>query len=226
MSDNQKTPLAIVELITRRCEELGLRPSHLVNRCGYKNVSRGLRRLQKLHEGDLKGASGLIPGLPTALELSPDVVKHAVEESKRQVWEAEKAAKEAEEAAWRAAFKPHAIILTEQRSPEPIFVAAFIGVDRLLRVDFDLTKKPVSFTDQALQGVREKLARWKSQSLPAFGRPTGVIVNYSPDRAVQFDLEGKPHQVFDRAYQPGKASLSIKGRPLTESELAAVFGTR
>lgn len=198
MSENEKSLLAIMGLIARRCEELGLRPSHLVKRCGYKNVSRGLRRLQKLSAGDLKGASGLITGLPSALELSPVVVNHAVEESKRQLREAEKAAKEAEEAAWRAAFKPHAIILTEQRRPEPIFLAAVIGVDRLLRVDFDLTQKPVSFTDQALQGVREKLAEWKSQSLPAFGRPTGVIINYSPDSAVQFDLEGKPHQVFDR----------------------------
>jgi hypothetical protein len=160
------------------------------------------------------------------LELSPDVINHAVEESKRQLQEAEKAAKEAEEAAWRSAFKPHAIILTERKIPQPIFVAAILGVDRLLRVDFDLTKKPESFKDQALQGIREKLAEWKSKSLPAFGRPTGVIINYSPDGAVQFDLEGRPHQVFDRAYRPGKASFSLKGRPLTESELAAVFGTR
>ena len=29
-------------------------------------------------------------------------------------------------------------------------------------------------------------------SVPAFGRPTGFIVNYTPDRAVRFDLDGNP----------------------------------
>jgi hypothetical protein len=48
--------------------------------------------------------------LPVALEMPADV-KRAVEETQRQLLEAQ-------ETAWREAFKPHAIILTERERPE------------------------------------------------------------------------------------------------------------
>ena len=78
-----------------------------------------------------------------------------------------------------------------KRETSAIFVAAFIGVDVLLRIDFDLTAGPATFLKKALDGLREKLARWHGE-LPAFGRATGIIVNYSPDHAIQFDLRGNP----------------------------------
>ena len=37
--------LAIQNLITERCRELGLRRTELVVRCGFKNISKGIRRL-------------------------------------------------------------------------------------------------------------------------------------------------------------------------------------
>lgn len=98
-----------------------------------------------------------------------------------------------------------------------------IGVDRLIRVELDLSQKPVSFVDQALQGVRDKLLRWKSEALPAFGRPTGVLINYSPDQAVEFDLQGKPVMAYDYVYHPGRASFSISRRPISEGEMASIF---
>jgi len=33
-----------------------------------------------------------------------------------------------------------------------------------------------------------------------FGPPTGYIVNYTPDHAVRFDLNGDPVEAFNRAY--------------------------
>ena len=136
---------------------------------------------------------------------------------------------EAEEAAWRAEFNPHAVILTESERPTQLFVAIFIGIDRLLRVDFDLTKSPVTFIQQALEGLsqklaRWKLARWKSDQIPTFGRPEGVIVNYSPDYAVSYDLDGNAIQALDRAYRLGEATFSIGKRLVSRGELDAIFG--
>jgi hypothetical protein len=62
------------------------------------------------------------------LEVAAELVKEAVAATQRQIYEAD-------EAAWRAAFRPHAVIVTEKDRPEQIFVAAIIGVERLLRVD-------------------------------------------------------------------------------------------
>jgi hypothetical protein len=41
------------------------------------------------------------------------------------------------------------------------------------------------------------------------GRTTGFIVNYTPDSAVRFDLDGNPVEHFDRAYMPGQVEVFI-----------------
>ena len=150
-----------------------------------------------------RSARGLIQALPSVLQVSPDLVAKAVDDTERQFLMAK-------EAAYRKSFVPHAIIITERKTPQPIFVAAFIGVDRLLRVDFDHTANPTTFVQQAVRGVREKLARWKIGEIPTFGKPVAVVVNYSPDHAVEFDLTGNPVRVLDRAHRPGAASFSLK----------------
>lgn len=106
----------------------------------------------------------------------------AIEDTKRHF-------KEAEESAYRASFIPHAIIATARKIPQPIFVAAVIGVDRLLRIDFENTEDPTTFIKPALDGVKHKCARWGCNHIPAFEQPTSVILNYSPDHAVGFDLQ-------------------------------------
>ena len=213
MSDEQ---LPIQTLVSSRCKELGLRPVELIQRCGYKNISKGFRRLEQLCQGNFNSSATLIRTLPAALDVPVEVLTGAVEDTQRQIHEAE-------EAAWRAAFVPHAIIQTERERPTQIFVAAILGVDRLRRVDFDLKQGPASYIKQSLNGVREKLARWKSDQIPTFGRPTGLVVNYSPDHAVRFDLDGNAIEVFDRAYRLGEASFSIGKRPVSREELDALF---
>ena len=99
---------------------------------------------------------------------------------------------------WRDNFRPHAIILTERIRPEPIFVAAIIGAERLLRVDFDLGGECDSYVKKSLVGVERGLAKWNG-TIPAFGRPTGLIVNYAPNFAVRFDLRGTPQEIFGEA---------------------------
>jgi hypothetical protein len=134
--------LPIKALISDRCDELGLRPAELVRCCGYKNISKGLRRLESVTQGSFKGNDALMQELPSALNIGADVVKEAVAATRRQIYEAN-------EAAWRAAFRPHAVILTEKQRPEPIFIAAIIGVDRLLCVGLYPTDGEVIYIDQA-----------------------------------------------------------------------------
>ncbi len=208
--------LPIATLVSGRCKELSLRPVELIRRCGYKNVSKGLRRLEHFCQGNFTGSDTLIRTLPAALDVPDEAVRNAVEDTQRQIHEAK-------EAAWRAAFVPHAVILTESERPTQLFVAIFIGIERLRRVNFDLSESPVTFIQQALDGLRHKLQRWKSDQIPTFGRPTGIIINYSPDYAVLFDLEGNAVDVLDRAYRLGEATFSISKRPVSRGELDAIF---
>ena len=183
----------------------------------------------QLLAGDLDKTRDLIRALPAALDVPPKVVEHAIEETRRRIAESQEAARHAREAAWRAAFRPHAIILTERTVPQPIFVAAFIGVERLLRIDFDLALAPVSYANQALAGLRRKLAEFSSEpgkiseTLPAFGRPVGVIVNYTPDRAIRFDLEGNALEILTRPRRPADAYIALRSRPITPATLRAIM---
>ena len=69
-----------------------------------------------------------------------------------------------------------------------------------------------------------ELMRWRGE-LPAFGRAAGIIINYSPDHAIRFDLEGNAVEHFDRAYRIGVAQFAIGGRVVSPGELFTVTET-
>ena len=79
-------------------------------------------------------------------------------------------------------------------------------------------RDPATFLAQALDGLRQRLARWHGE-LPAFGRATGLIINYSPDRAIRFDLEGHAVEHLDRAHRLGIAQFALGGRVVSPGEL-------
>ena len=55
-------------------------------------------------------------------------------------------------------FLPHAIILTERSVPSPIFVAALVGVEKILRIDFDTSLPEETYVHQALAQIPESLS--------------------------------------------------------------------
>jgi hypothetical protein len=197
-------------LIEDRRQLLGLTRQDVVRRAGYRNVSKGLRRLDELLAGEWRKARGLIDRLPAALEVPAETVNEAVSETDRQM-------RAAEDAAWRAAFKPHAIILTEHTRPTSITMAIFTGADRKLRVDFEPGSNSVSFIGQALKAVRLR------SPIQFFGKATGLIINYSPDNAVRFDLDGRPQEILPAAFRGGTLTVSLGGRPVDRDTLAAIF---
>src|ERR1700694_42567 len=76
------TLLAIETLIVERCKVLRLSRTDLVRRAGFKNVAKGLRRLDELCAGEMKTTVSLIAGLPAALELPPDVITDTMRQTK------------------------------------------------------------------------------------------------------------------------------------------------
>ena len=155
--------------------------------------------------------------------------QHAIEETRRRTGKTQEATEQARQTVWRAAFRPHAIILTERTVPQPFFVAAFIGIERLLRIDFDLALVPVTYTNQALAGLRRRLAEFKSgsgrisETLPALGRPVGVIVNYTPDRAIRFDLDGNALEILPRAHRLVDPCIALRRRRVRPAMLQAIM---
>jgi hypothetical protein len=143
-------PLAIESLLVDRSRVLDLSRPDLIRRAATKKHRQRFAAARRALAGDLDKTRGLIRALPAARDVPTEVVEHAIEETRRRIAEAQEAARQAREAAWRAAFRPHAIILTERTVPQPIFVAAIIGVERLLGMDFNLALPPLSYASQAL----------------------------------------------------------------------------
>jgi hypothetical protein len=204
-----------LRLFRSRLTELGLSRGEFAKRLGYKNIAKGIRRIDAMFEGDIKGTKQFMDVLPQALETSAEIVTLALDQTVREIELAEQKEAEARDKIWRENFCPHAIILTQRTVPSPIFVAAIIGVEKLLRIDLDAAQGQVSFVRQVL----DRLPEW----VPAFGKPIGFVINYSPDKAVRFDSNGQPIAMLKESVRPGTAVLRLGGRPI-HAEALGVFG--
>jgi hypothetical protein len=216
-------PLPIAEFVEHRRREIDLGKADVVRRCGYRNLSKGLRRLDALYAGEFEGAApaAIIRCLPEALEVDQETVDAVVSASREIIHARMRAVAAARETAWRATFVPHAYLVTERAVPMPITICALTGgPDRWLRITFDTTRPPLTFAQQALAEVRREAA------IPFYGSVTGAIVNYSPDRAVRFDLKGNPVRVYDQAYSPGEITVSLRHRRLSPGEIELLLGGR
>ena len=218
----QSNQLAIVALILERSAALGLSRAHLVRRAGFKNVAKGLRRLDQLCAGELKATVSLIAGLPAALELPLEVIAGAVRQTEQQIAEAERIAEQEEEAAWRARFQPSAYLLGTETKPSQItFFGITGGAERWMRIPLDLSQPPVTFAAQALTVVR------RTPDVMFFGPTTGFIVNFTPDFAVRFDINGIPVEVLDHAHRTEKykVSIAIGGKTIPAEIFGKIAGT-
>jgi hypothetical protein len=199
------TEFPIADLIARRKAELRLSSADIVRGAGYRSVNSGLRRLDDLCHGDLSDRTKFLrDGLPIALDLSADQVTDAIEATERQLAEEERARIEEEERGYRAAFRPHVLWVGERLIPRPIFIAAFLGVENLLRFDLDMEQGEETFV------VAQAIAAKPSWAGP-FGKVVGFHINYTPDRCVEYDAQGNVLGMFSKARRPGRADFTLKG---------------
>src|SRR4051794_28011046 len=194
----QHSPIA--GLISSRLAELGMTKHQLAIQLGYRNLNKALRRLRGLMAGDLDGGEELVARLPDALQLPPCAVNRAIQATRHQQERDRIEADEERERAWREAFTPHAIILTERTVPSQITICAFTKGDRLRCIEIDHTRPRSTFARQALRTMNQRLTKYGGQ-LPFYGAPIGLVVNYEPGRAVRFRLDGLAVELLPTAFR-------------------------
>ena len=141
-------------------------------------------------------------------------------ERREQLAEIKRRADAEREALRRASFGPSAYLLGTETRPTQITIYGISGgAERWRRIPLDLSQPAVTFVKQALIVVR------KTPVVPFFGPTIGFVVNYSPDRAVRFDLAGNPVAMLDRAYEPGQVTLRIAGKQLSADAFGRIMGT-
>ncbi len=175
--------LPISRLIQERVSLLELTSAALVRRMGYRNETKGLRRLRQILDGDLGPTTQeAVQRLPQGLGVAPEVVWRAVKATRQRI-------REDTEATERAAFKPFGVILTEKTIPRPIFVAVATGASKWKRIELTDPAGGATYREQALVVVQNRMTMFGG-SLPMFGRVTGFVVNYEYDLAVEYDTVG------------------------------------
>jgi hypothetical protein len=208
--------LPIHDLVETRLKELGMRRGELVRRCGFKNVGKGIRRIEAMCSGDLDSLSArmILKALPKAIDVGEDVVGVAVCETADSL----NLAAADREAAWRTSFRPHGYLCGTEPRPLSNALYCFCGGPERLRIPLDCSQPAVTYTKQALAVVR------KMPSTIFFGPTTGFFVNYAPDFAVRFDLNGHPVEAFPRAYSPGEAELQIGRSKISSENFGRIMG--
>ncbi len=213
--------LPIHDLVETRLKELGISRSELARRCGFKNLDKGMRRIEAMCGGDLASPSAamILTALPAALEVDVATVQVAVRETAETLDQQSRRAAADREAAWRASFSPHGYLCGSQERPSSITMCGITGgPERWLKILLDSSRPAVTFAEQALAVVR------KTPTITFFGPTIGFIVNYSPDRGVRFDLEGNPVEVLSRAYSPTQIELQVGRRRISSGSFGRIMG--
>ena len=185
---------ALPTFLKRRRKALGLRQIDVVRRMGYTNVAKGVRRLDALE----RGTGGLFPSLTqalaNALSVQPKLLEDLVRESRNQE-------SRDDMAAYRAHFRPHLVWDTTHDVPTQIFVAALCGGFEKMHGHFRQGSDPGTFIEQAKAMVPD------SGGVPGFGKIVGFVVNYSPDEAIRYDLDGNMLERLPTARRIGRPTM-------------------
>jgi hypothetical protein len=185
---------ALKGLVRDGLTRLGISRNKLLQRMGYANLQKGRRRLQEIEAGNLRVARLLQDRLAAGLDLPIETVIAMIE--------AERTSQaRAEDAAYRTAFRPHAVLITERTRPSSIAMAGITGAHRFLILEFPEGLSP----EGRVANILGKLP----EGVPFWGRVTGFVVNHSPDFATRHELDGSPVEELDRAMRVGVPIASI-----------------
>jgi hypothetical protein len=187
-------PTALEQLLLERMAALGLSRGDIGQHLSPSNPSKALRRLDTFTTTGECPEDNLCERLAGALDiLLTDLV--AAARATREAIEAQA------EADYRARFEPHAVWTTARSHPSSTAMAGFINAPARLRLPFpsDLpTEGYVAYCqDQAPNGI------------PLYGPVTGYIINYTPDHARRYDLEGRPLETLQSAVRVGSALTRV-----------------
>lgn len=184
--------MRLIELVEQRLQDLGLTQLEFAHALGIKQNAKAQDFFREMEEDRMKNMVHWRDKIASVLLVPQESVDEAIETSRDRF-------ANRLDAEWRAGFTPHAVLVTEREIPSQISIVAITGADkkRVLNLPNDI---PVVAWPE---WVQERLPR----GLPGFGLVEGFVVNYTPDHAVRFDLEGRPVEILDTAYRAGYAYI-------------------
>jgi PAS domain S-box-containing protein len=168
------TPTPLGRLIQRRLRELGIRSVHFAARLGYRNMSKGSRRIDQVCRGDLAHKEQLSGNSPKALDLPDDVVAAATDATRSQVDGVRNVVGTALVAA-----------AEQRRQAEP-------ELERIAAI--------VEYSDDAIMGnsLEGRITSWNTGAARIFGYTARETIGQPITRVIPPELHGEEEQILSR----------------------------
>jgi len=208
----------IHELIENRQKQLGLRRNELARRCGFKNLDKGLRRIDGVCHGDLDspGAKMVLDNLAVALEVDKNLVEEAIAATTKIIAEAKRLGDAKRDAAWRETLMSanfdewatrrvirHYNLLRLKAGLSPIAME-----EEIERIRVAKSKAKIEFLDFVYhsplqQRVREKLLnRMRRRRNDPNWRPFGMLSGGG--LAFELDVVRQMEKLWSRQQRPAR----------------------
>ncbi|MFH1729806.1 MAG: hypothetical protein ABIA04_15445 [Pseudomonadota bacterium] len=198
----------ITDLILQAMQDKQLSKKDLVQAMNYKNIAKGLRRLDRFLECK-RFYKGIIEKLPQILGLDESSFKAEIARTQALI------AKEKEDKE-RQAFVPHIIVKHERTGPSLIFVVAITGVERFKYIVLPANIAELSEAEQ-FDIIRETLKAHyiknmiENKAMQLFGDITGYFYRQTYDRTILFSVKGEVLNAHLGKKTLPKASLHLEG---------------
>lgn len=212
----------ITQLFHERSKELKLSKHDAVQRAGYRNIGKGLRRLDSFLASGTDTGGNIISSLPAILELPPETVAQALHQTSLQLAREKAAAAARRNTIARESHKPFLFAATERNTPAQITICGLVGGDRLRYLDLPegfTALSPAAQTDCIRSAIASCLAQHHGH-VPFFGRIKHFILSRESDEPVHertvFDLTGSAVPAAPDAMKhisAGHTRVTLSGKP-------------
>ena len=209
----------ISELIFRYLSDSKEDKLNIVKKLGYKNLNKGLRRLDKLIQTG-ECPDSLRKKLPAVLGLDPYAIEQAYELTLSQIEEQEEKATQNIESYERRMFRPHIWVKHELENPPlgTICIAAFIGIEH-----WKVIALPEYITDlrwsEQFKTLKNKIREHQSLEhvdKSMFGKVIGYIYRKTYDKSFLFSPNGNLLEIYTSKVRKPEVYLKVGYKEINE----------
>lgn len=183
------------QLLRDRMTAMELSRGQLGRRLSANNPSKALRRMDAFASSAIRPPGDLQARLASALDVSSAALEGAAQATQNAI-----AAKD--EADYRSHFKPHAIWTTTRSRPSSVAMAGFINAPSRLVLPLPADLPIEAFIHYCQSKAPKRIV--------LFGSVIGFTINYTPDHAIRYDLNGQVLETLPMAQRVAVAFGQLK----------------
>lgn len=180
-------------LIKSTIQNKGIKKVDVVKGLGYRNITKGLRRLNDCIQGEGKCSKKFLREVAGVLGIKEQVLDEAIEKTEDECrLEREEAARRREIYA-RKNFKPYIYIKTSETRPKSIGIVAFAGaaVYKCVGLPEEISSWPIERQIREVSKTVKRNYRERNGHSGQFGKITGYIYYRTYDEGIEFSIEGE-----------------------------------